>query len=113
MRFNNAGTDVPRRLRLHGVVNFDDYALIDAAFNTHWPLLRALQYLENTATGRPDGQRHLCNRRRALRRVWCPYASAFINSVPEPSCALSLGGLAALTAANVGVANRDNLTLSR
>jgi hypothetical protein len=84
----------------NGLVNFDDYSLIDAAFNTQsGSLRRAMEYL-----GGGDDNRDTMNTpplqmvMHHFEQFGQPYATAFINSVPEPTSALSIGGLAALAA---------------
>jgi hypothetical protein len=82
----------------NGSVNFDDYSLIDSAFNTQsGSLSRAMSYLDgdNRST---DGMNTP-----ALQLVvdhfaqfGQSYANGFLNSVPEPTSAMALGGLIAL-----------------
>jgi hypothetical protein len=74
---------------MNGVVNFDDYVLIDLAFNTQaGTLRRALTLLEGT-------DRSLEANAQPLRQVidhWSqfgePYARTFLASVPEPTTAV-------------------------
>jgi MYXO-CTERM domain-containing protein len=83
-----------------GVVDFDDYSLIDQAFNTQsGTLRRAMTYLEGGDRS-PNGMDAP-----ALQLVMehfdtfgVPYAQSFLSSVPEPTGALAISGLAALAA---------------
>jgi len=81
-----------------GVIDFDDYALIDLNFNTQGgagQLARAMAFLSG------DDRSTKGMNTPALRMVELhfaefgdAYAHAFLNSVPEPVCALAIGGLA-------------------
>jgi hypothetical protein len=83
---------------LNGIVNFDDYSLIDLAFNTQSDtLLRAMTYLD----GSDRSDRAMTAP--ALRLVEAhfaqfgeSYATSFLNAVPEPG-AILVAGIWALT----------------
>ncbi|MBC8105617.1 MAG: PEP-CTERM sorting domain-containing protein [Anaerolineae bacterium] len=84
----------------NGIVDFDDYSLIDQAFNTQsGTLRRAMSYLDgsdrsDTGMDAPALQ-FVMNH---FQQFGKQYATGFLNSVPEPTSALMLSGLAALAA---------------
>jgi hypothetical protein len=86
---------------LNGVVNFDDYSLIDLAFNTQsGTLVRAIAYLDGSAqTDRDMNDPALQKVADHFAQFGQPYASGFLNAVPEPAGATTLiSGLAASAA---------------
>ncbi|MBC8105492.1 MAG: PEP-CTERM sorting domain-containing protein, partial [Anaerolineae bacterium] len=84
----------------NGIVDFDDYSLIDQAFNTQsGTLRRAMAYLDGSdrsdvGMDAPSLQLVAYH----LQQFGEQYAAGFLNSVPEPTSALALSGLAALAA---------------
>jgi len=78
-------------------VNFDDYVLIDLAFNTQsGTLVRAMNYLEGEdrsmrGMDAPSVQRVADH----FAQFGAGYATSFLKAVPEPGSALAFGGLAA------------------
>ncbi|MBC8105728.1 MAG: autotransporter-associated beta strand repeat-containing protein [Anaerolineae bacterium] len=84
----------------NGIVDFDDYSLIDQAFNTQsGTLRRAMSYLDGSdrsdkgmdAPSLQFVQEH-------LQQFGEQYAAGFLASVPEPTSALAISGLAGLAA---------------
>ncbi|MBC8108189.1 MAG: PEP-CTERM sorting domain-containing protein, partial [Anaerolineae bacterium] len=84
----------------NGIVDFDDYSLVDQAFNTQsGSLRRAMAYLDgsdrsNLGMDAPQLQLVVNH----LQQFGEQYAAGFLASVPEPTSALVLGGLAASAA---------------
>jgi hypothetical protein len=84
----------------NGQVNFDDYSLIDNAFNTQsGTLIRAMAFHDGSDRDRGDmSGAALAKVLEHFDQFGEPYAQSFLNSVPEPTSALALSGLAALAA---------------
>ncbi|CAN5526907.1 hypothetical protein BH09PLA1_BH09PLA1_12020 [soil metagenome] len=83
-----------------GSVNFDDYSLIDNAFNTQsGTLRRAMSYLEGgDRSDRGMDTPALQLVMEHFAQFGQPYATGFLNAVPEPTGALAISGLVALAA---------------
>src|SRR5205085_3253471 len=80
----------------NGSVNFDDYVLIDLAFNTQSGTLgRALAFLDgsDTSTSGMSGDA-LLKVQQHLSEFGGDYASHFLAAVPEPT-SLALAGIVA------------------
>lgn len=77
---------------LNGSVNFDDYSLIDLAFNTQsGTLIRAMTYLEGSdrslaTMNTPELQMVVQH----FSEFGQTYANSFLTAVPEPAAAISL-----------------------
>ncbi|MBC8108104.1 MAG: PEP-CTERM sorting domain-containing protein [Anaerolineae bacterium] len=84
----------------NGIVDFDDYSLIDGAFNTQsGTLRRAMSYLDGTDRSNQEmNGAALGLVREHFAQFGNAYASSFLNSIPEPTSALALSGLAASAA---------------
>ncbi|MBC8109178.1 MAG: PEP-CTERM sorting domain-containing protein [Anaerolineae bacterium] len=84
----------------NGIVDFDDYSLIDQAFNTQsGTLRRAMSYLDGS--DRSDAGMDAPSLQLVMQHLGQfgeRYAAGYFNSVPEPTSALALSGLAALAA---------------
>ncbi|MBC8109013.1 MAG: PEP-CTERM sorting domain-containing protein, partial [Anaerolineae bacterium] len=84
----------------NGIVDFDDYSLIDQAFNTQsGTLRRAMSYLDGSDrsdAGMDEPSLQLVMDH--LGQFGEQYAAGFLASVPEPTSTLVFGGLAALAA---------------
>jgi hypothetical protein len=81
---------------LNGQVNFDDYVLIDLAFNTqNGTLRRALAFLDGSDRLHGMGEPALQARGDHLRQFGNDYASHFLAAVPEPASAGAIGLAAA------------------
>jgi hypothetical protein len=83
-----------------GLVNFDDYSLIDNAFNTQsGSLLQAIAYIDGS--DRDDTKMSTPALKMVVEHFAAfgqPYATGFLNAVPEPAMAtVTLGALFALT----------------
>ncbi|MBC8107957.1 MAG: S-layer family protein [Anaerolineae bacterium] len=82
----------------NGIVDFDDYSLIDGAFNTQTGTLRrALSYLNggdrsDYGINTPALQMVMDH----YQQFGQPYATSFLNAVPEPTSAGIIYGLLAL-----------------
>jgi hypothetical protein len=82
-----------------GAVNFDDYVLIDVAFNTQSGTLgRAVRYLSgddrsNNGLDDPGVQKVIEH----FGQFGLPYANAFLAAVPEPTTLASAGVVALAT----------------
>jgi hypothetical protein len=81
----------------NGSVDFDDYSLIDQAFNTQsGTLRRAMSYLDGSdRSGQGMDAPALQLVMDHFADFGQPYASSFLNAVPEPTSVLALGGIAA------------------
>ncbi|CAN5553867.1 hypothetical protein BH09PLA1_BH09PLA1_18280 [soil metagenome] len=99
--FNSGGTTwFQGDFDYNGMVNFDDYSLIDNAFNTQsGSLRRALSFVDGSdrsETGMDTPALQLVVQH--FTQFGEAYATGFLNAVPEPTSALALAGLAALSA---------------